>query len=181
MKKLLLITPLLFVLTSSSFAQPQKGDWMLGANVTPFRFKAAKFLSNRFSLGLDINPGFSHHISNMTTGFNFLFLPTARYYFVSYEGLKEKKFAFFTDVNAGGNFNYTKDGRNNTSATGTSFQAGIAPGLIYMINGNVSVDAAIRMNYYNNRPVNSSWVGTTTEFGIQVYLPGRKAKKTAAE
>ena len=73
MKKLLLITPLLFVLTSSSFAQPQKGSWLVGASIanggaavqpninSVFNFnispKAGYFLSNRLALGTGINFG----------------------------------------------------------------------------------------------------------------------------
>jgi len=154
---------------------------MLGANVTPFRFKAAKFLSNRFSLGLDVNPGFSYNPQSKNTGLNIMLLPSARYYFVSGEGLKEKKLAFFGDVNAGSAFSFAWDGQNSTSGTNTSFQAGVAPGLLYMINKNVSVDAGIRFNYYTQLSNSWSRLGTVTEFGLQVYLPGKKAKETSVK
>ncbi len=153
---------------------------MVGASVVPFRFKAAKFLSNRFSVGIDFNPGFSQRLSDDVSGFNLLLLPTARYYFVAKEGLKDKKIAFFTDFNIGTAISFSRDGKNKTSGWNSQLQAGIAPGLIYVVNKNVSVDAGLRINYYDNKSYSSSLISTTPEFGLQVYLPGRKGKKSTS-
>lgn len=181
MKKCTFVVIALILLSASvTYAQPKKGDWMVGVNVNPFSIKGGLFLSNRDVIGLDVWPAFSRNVQTKTTGFNLSVNAFVRHYFAPKEGMQSAKFYFFGDFSVGYQGSYNYDGFNKVGSTGGNMKTGIAPGIVYFINNRVSIDAALRLNYYADLK-NWSHVSTTPEVGIQVYLQGKKKATAAAE
>lgn len=175
MKKLLLLATVIPVLTATTAnAQPQKGDWLLGAKINPTALKGGYFISNRSVVGLDLSGGLSYQPQNKNLGVNFGAEATFRHYFAPKSGMQSRKFYWFGDVNAGYQFQY---GYNYTVSAGGStghLKTGLAPGLAYFVNDRISIDAALRTNLMANFERNWSHINTNPEFGIQIYLPGKK-------
>jgi hypothetical protein len=175
MKKLLLLIAVVPVITTTvANAQPQKGDWMLGAKVNPIALKGGYFLSNRFIAGIDVTPGFSYQPQNKNIGFNFGAEATLRYYFAPKTGMQAGKFYWFGDFNAGYELQYGHNYFSKSGGFSGHFKTGLAPGLAYFVNEKVSIDAALRTNLRGNFTRNWSHINTNPEFGIQIYLPGKK-------
>lgn len=175
MKKLLLLASAIPVLTSSFVhAQPQKGEWMVGAQVTPLSLKAGRFLSDRLMVGTELLINGTYSPAQKTIAANIGASPFIRYYFASYKGMKPNRFCFFGDVNFTVGYGFSVDKINNQKSSNDYYKTGIAPGLVYFINDKVSVDGAIRLNYYGIGNTGNNHIGTTYELGLQVYLPGKK-------
>lgn len=200
MKKLLLITPLLFVLTSSSFAQPQKGSWLVGASIanggaavqpninSVFNFnispKAGYFLSNRLALGTGINFGIGGSATTKQFAFNYGASPFLRYYFAKKEGMQVNKAYLFTEVSAGYNGTNYREGIAGGRYTSNMLQAGAGLGLAYFIAPNVSIEGLFKMNYatgVNRINTNVGQFRPSIGFGFQIYLRSKKEKATIAE
>lgn len=183
MKKLLLITGSLALISTSVFAQPRKGDWMVGAQVFPFEVKMGYFLSNRWILGTEVAPALSfYNNSNPVIAANISASPYIRYYFAGKEGMQTNKFYLFADYNFSYSYGFSRDLNGTVTASGGHFNTGIAPGTVYHITDRFSADAAIRVNCYGIGIANSGVnISTQYELGIQMYLKGRKKQSDVAE
>lgn len=180
MKKLLLFATIIPLISATAAnAQPRKGDWLLGARINPAAIKTGYFLSNRSVIGVDLSGNFSYQPQSKDLNFNIGADATFRHYFAPKSGMQPRKFYWFGDVNVGYQFRY---GYNYTVSAGGAtghFKAGLAPGLAYFVNERVSIDAALRTNLMANFERNWSHINTNPEFGIQVYLPGKKNQTKA--
>lgn len=175
MKKLLLIVASVAIVTSS-YAQPKKGDWMVGFNIFPQTFKAGKLLSNNFLLGVSLNAGFSQGIGVKQTYAFLTISPSLRYYFCAKEGLSANKFNFFADANFDISGNLTHNNTGKLAISKNYLGAGIGPGLQYMITDRVSTEGMMRLNYRGIGQPGNDQVATTFEIGLQVYLKGKNKK-----
>lgn len=177
MKKLLLLIAVIPVITTTvANAQPRKGDWMVGAKVNPIALKGGYFLSNRFIAGIDIVPGFNYQPHNKDINFSLGAEATFRYYFAPKTGLQSGRFYWFGDFSAGYSLHYGHNYFSKTGGVNGALRTGIAPGLAYLINDKISIDAALRTTLNANFKDNWSLINTFPEFGIQIYLPGKKQR-----
>ena len=177
MKKLILTVASVAIVTSS-YAQPKKGDWMVGVQLFPISAKGGYFLSNRLVVGTELAPNAVYQPHNNVLSANISVEPYIRYYFSKREGLQANKFCFFADYNFSYSYGFSRDFKNKVGGSNDFITTGIAPGLVYLITDRVSADAAIRVNYYgigNAAPSNQQF-GTQYEVGMQVYLKGKKKK-----
>lgn len=91
MKKLVFATLLLSVLvTTTTFAQPRKGYWMVGANVVPVQPRAGYFVSDKLLLGAGLNVNVGGSPGNNVFSASLGFAPFAKYYFSGKEGLSAR-------------------------------------------------------------------------------------------
>lgn len=181
-KSTFVIIALILSSVSVAYAQPKKGDWMVGANIVPFSLKGGHFLSNRLLVGTELLMNGSYAPAKKVIAANIAASPYIRYYFLPKDGMKAHRFYFFGDVNFTVGYGFSVDKINNQKGSNHYFKTGIAPGLVYFINDKVSVDGALRFNYYGIGAVGNDYsIGTTYELGIQVYLQGKKKATAAAE
>ena len=75
--------------------------------------------------------------------------PFLRYYFARSAGISPQKFYFFLEADAAYGYGFSKEYINNNKGHNSYLNAGIAPGIMYMVSKRVSVDAALRFNYLN--------------------------------
>lgn len=197
MKKLTLVcTASLLFAAISSYAQPRKGDWMVGANIANSSagvgpaatsyFSAnlnpsvGYFLSNRIAVGAGV--GLSYQRSGKYfNSFSSSIIPFARYYFTKKEGMQPKKLYFFGEVAAGagvGTSAYFDNGVKNRQI-GSILLSNAGVGLAYFILPNVSVEGTFKLNYnqpFNAPPGSRHSVIPSVGIGFQIYLPGKKGK-----
>ncbi|HEY9177852.1 MAG TPA: hypothetical protein VIN07_09190 [Flavipsychrobacter sp.] len=175
MKKLLLLATVIPVLaTTVAHAQPQKGDWLLGAKINPAAIKTGYFISNRSVIGVDLSGNFSYQPQGKDLNFNIGADATFRHYFAPESGMQPRKFYWFGDVNAGYQFHYGYSYATSSGVNSGLYRAGLAPGLAYFVNDRISIDAALRTNLIGNFSRNWSHLNAHPEFGVQVYLRGKK-------
>lgn len=194
MKKLLLLIAIISITSSVANAQPRKGDWMVGANITGvsgyvdpgishsfninFAPTAGYFFGNRLAAGTSIGLGYNQH-SIFGNSLSYGVSPFLRYYFSKKEGMELKRAYLFTDVSAGYN-GFTQNNKvSNTKITGNLLNAGAGLGLAYFITSNVSIEGLFKVNYYSG--TNSLMTGfaqfqPSLGIGFQIYLPGKKKK-----
>lgn len=177
MKKLFLLTTVLVVTSSVvTYAQPRKGNWMVGAKILPITLKGGYFLSDRFLMGLELGPHFSYQPQREETSFDLGASLFARYYFAPKGGMKPGRVYLFGDYNIGGRFHYYKDGITNVSGTRGQLVTGIAPGLAYNFNKWVAVEGALRANYLNDIKASSEYIWVAPELGLKIYPRGKRKK-----
>lgn len=87
------------------------------------------------------------------------------------------KFYLFGDFDAGYELQYSHNYFSKSGGFSGNFKTGLAPGLAYFINDRVSIDAALRTNLRGNFTRNWSHINTNPEFGVQIYLRGKKEAK----
>lgn len=183
MKKIaLLATIAILGFASVVNAQIQKGNVMLGGNITnlnfgldkpnPFTFnlnpKAAWFISDGIAIGGDVNLGLATSKgegTDVTYGVGAL----ARYY--GTKGLDDviKHSRFFGEVTAG-IAGRNISGSDNTNGLGFSF----GPGFAYFITPNIGLETLLKYN--GNVGFGSSAYAHNLGLGVgfQIYLSGRK-------
>lgn len=183
MKKCTFVVIALILLSASvTYAQPKKGDWMVGATIVPFSLKGGHFLSNRLLVGTELLMNASSAPSRKVIAANIAASPYIRYYFSPKDGMKANRFYFFGDLNFTVGYGFSVDKINNQKGSNEYFKTGIAPGVVYFINDKVSVDGALRFNYYGIGDVGNSYsIGTTYELGVQIYLRGKKKADMVVE
>lgn len=201
MKKSLVLLLILIYATQKSYAQPRKGDWMVGANIANsnagLRAGSAHlninlnpsggyFLSNRVVVGTSVGLNYSKYANNFSS-YGGSIKPFARYYFSKKEGMQPKKLYLFGEASAGIGVGSSRFNNNNGVTerhTNTSFLSSAGLGLSYFIIPNVSVEGTFNMNYnssLNNQPITSDNIYPTLGIGFQIYLPGRKKVRAQEE
>lgn len=167
MKNVFTATALLISL--ASFAQTEKGDWMVGGNVgfrtnknnSSFNFSpnAGYFFANNFVAGASIKTIFDKtgDIKNSTAGIG----PFARYYF----GQGNFKPFAVTELN------YlllaTKYNGNKTTTNGFGYLLGV--GAAAFISQDVAFEGIFGYNYSRFASASSN-TGVSLNFGLQVYI-----------
>ncbi|MGV8879343.1 MAG: outer membrane beta-barrel protein [Sphingobacteriaceae bacterium] len=186
MKKItLLATVAIFFFATAVNAQIQKGNVMIGGNITNLNFgldkpnpftinlnpKAAWFISDGIALGGDVNFGLATSKgegTDVTYGVGAL----GRYY--GTRGLDDviKHSRFFSEVTvgiAGRNIS----GSDNTNGLGFSF----GPGFSYFITPNIGLETLLKYNgnvgFGNSVYAHNIGLGV----GFQIYLPGKSTAK----
>lgn len=201
MKKLTIATVLCTLFTTVSFAQPRKGDWMVGAglaaanaditpnvntnfNVSLFP-KAGYFVGNRLAIGTGTGLSFSMHTSAKQYVLGYSISPFARWYFAEKEGIKPKKAYVFTELDLGYRGSTFIDKPNDRRYNSDLIQAGLGVGAAYFIVPNVSLEGLFKMNHrtgVRNAPANFNHFSPSISLGFQIYLRGRnKSKNTENE
>lgn len=195
MKKLILASVLLTSLvTTTAFAQPKKGSWMVGADIagaaasnpgggnmlfhaalTP---KAGYFLTNRLVAGTSLNMGLA--VGKKQYALAYGISPFLRYYFAKKDGVQLKKINFFSEVSAGYLGNSYVDKVNDMKFQNNNFSASAGIGAAYFITPNVSLEASYNLNYYSPFKVNSNinQLQQGLKVGFQIYF-NRKNKDNA--
>lgn len=200
MKKVLLLACVFILIsTSAIYAQPEKGDWMVGASLVnangyinstvPHQFSfnlnpsAGYFLSNRVAIGTGLNLGYGV-FGSRNYFLNVGLSPFARYYFVPKEGMQAKKLFLFGELSTQvGVTNYV-DKVGNINTTNSGFNAGVGAGLGYLIAPNVSIEGLLKINHYSSfQGVSNQPFGLQPSLGIgfQIYLRGKKKAAAVTE
>jgi len=174
MKKIVLNLFTLLLLASVANAQTDKGDWMVGGNMTinttkgnsefAFQPSAGYFFANNFVAGGQFILNFSKQedtkYSTLAAG------PFARYYFnISNSAFKPFLHADFSV----GSTSVQIAGLDKTSTTTTSFFIGA--GGAYFINSNVALEALAGYNRIKIETYDPS-NGFIFRIGFQVHLLG---------
>lgn len=176
MKKITLIT--LFISTVGGFnvaAQPEKGSWMIGADIqnSP-TFKAGKFVSNKLLLSANIMP-----VANFNRLYSNMYLNVSsglRYYFASKKGIQAQKMYPIAEVDLGVGYQIGKMNGNFMTSMGVDVSAGAGAGLEYFVNDRISVNGLLKASTYSiGRGASSQanlYVRPTV--GAQIYFRGKK-------
>lgn len=190
--KLTIAMMALFV-SSATVAQTQKGNLMVGSDITDFGFtfqkastrfnfnlnpKLAYFIKDDLALGAYVNFGLSTGGgvgSDVSYGVGAL----ARYYIhdKNVEKLEfSKRVRFFLEANAG------FGGQNPASGASTNgVQLGIGPGLSYFITPNVALDALLKYDLIVGGGNSTTSQNLSFGLGFQIFLPTSKAKQIMRE
>jgi hypothetical protein len=189
MKKNFVIVMCLFVFCSikSSYAQIQKGNVMIGADIASLNLslntgsnfsaqlnpKAAWFVQDNIALGGFVTFGLSTS-KGSGTSVNYGIGPLARYYINDVHLNPVQHARFFLEGTVGI--------QGNNPAVGESTNGlglGVGPGLAYFVTANVGLEALLKYEGivgFGSRPTSSNLIA---EFGFQIYLPGKTVEKAA--
>lgn len=175
MKKLLLLTIGMTTLSASQlYAQPKKGDKVLGVDMLPIVFKGGYFFSDRFMAGVSLNPGGTFSFRAKDIDVNIFPGVFARYYFAGKEGMKINSFYFFLDAKAAFRYSYSRDINTKRSFTNTDIRAGFAPGITYIASRNISLNGSLAATLYNDFNNSYSHINIAPEVGVQLNIRGKR-------
>ncbi|TWW01289.1 outer membrane beta-barrel protein [Chitinophaga pinensis] len=195
MKKIRLLTLALIALFigSTAFAQTQKGNLMVGSDITDFGFnfqkestifhvtvnpKLAYFIKDDLALGAYVNLGVQTTGGN-GTNVDYGVGALARYYFQDKNIRKmefSKRVRFFGEANAG------FGGSNPASGASTNgVQLGVGPGLSYFITPNVALDALVKYDVIIGGGNSTTSHQLNFGLGFQIFLPTAKARAIMRE
>ena len=188
MKKIL-ITGLGLCMLTASFAQTQKGNVLIGAdlsniglnfqkgntqfilNINP---KAGWFVRDNLAVGGDVNIGLN--TQKGATSFSYGIGAFGRKYYGAEVTNLARTAKWFLEANAGiSGLNIT--GTNLVTSNTNGFKVGIGPGYSYFISQNIALEALAKYNltvgFGNSTTVNNISLG----LGFQIYLPGNRVKQ----
>lgn len=192
MKKLI-FTGILAVagLTSTTNAQIQEGNWMVGSSILSSNFglntgggysiglqpKAAYFIKDNVAVGGYVNLGISKVTNGSPTRFDYGVGALGRYFLSPGEKgvdnlLNHGRWFFEGNLGVGGS-----SVENGNSTTGLDF--GVGPGYSYFITPNIGVEGLVKyqgQSGFGNEGLNSN---ITFNVGFSIYLPTSKAKAVA--
>lgn len=191
MKKIILTTITTVLGTTAVFAQPQKGDWMVGAGIangqaylqTPgynqFNVQLTPlggyFAGNRIALGTGVGLGYAAGRGAHSLGYSIS--PFARYYFAGKQGIQLQKPVLFAEASMALHGYSAVDKINNWRYSDMGLSGGAGVGLAYFINQHVSVEGLFKLNsrytYHNNV---GRGVTPSLGIGFNIYLKGKKRK-----
>jgi len=178
MKKIVLSLLAVVVMSTLVNAQTDKGDWMVGGNMTINTTKgnsefsllpsAGYFFANNFVAGAKFNVGFATEDEKKTTSLGVG--PFARYYI----NIKDSQFKPFFEAdwsisNESSKFQGVKD-----SYTVTNFFLG--GGVAYFINSNVALEALAGYNRSKVETLDPT-NGFAFRIGFQVHLLGHEVAR----
>jgi hypothetical protein len=188
MKKISIITVLSFF-TSIAFSQTQKGNVLIGANLsnislnfqkgnTQFGFnltpKAGWFIKDNTLLGAEVNLGLA--TQKGATSVNYGVGGFGRKYFGSEASSLTKTTKWFLEANAG-IYGTNLSGDNIISTSTNGLGVGAGPGIAYFLSQNIALEALAKYNItvgFGNSTTNNN-----LEFGLgfQIYLPGKRVEQ----
>ena len=174
-KKMLFVVALCFVSMTAVFAQTEKGDWLVGGNVSlntasentlvTISPSAGYFFLNNFAAGALVS--YSHSKTGVIRSTSFAVGPVARYYF----GKMENPFRTFVigDITFGSNKSV-----NGTTTTVNSSNYLLGVGGAYFINGNVALETIAGYSHSKLKDIDGSG-GFALNIGFQVYINRHQA------
>jgi outer membrane protein W len=175
-KKTFFVVALFFVSASAVFAQTEKGDWLVGGNlslntanqntVITVAPSAGYFFLNNFAAGALVNLNYRKTGVNKST--DFAIGPVARYYF----GKMENPFRPFVigDIT----FGSTKLKNGGATSTVNSSNYLLGAGGAYFINGNVALETIAGYAHTKLKDIDGSG-GFALNIGFQVYINRHQA------
>lgn len=195
MKKIRLLTLALVAVFfgSTATAQTQKGNLMVGSDITNFGFnfqkestifhfdlnpKLAYFIKDDLALGAYVRFGLETTGGN-GTNVNYGVGALARYY-VHDENVRKLEFSkrvrFFGEANVG------FGGSNPANGASTNgVELGVGPGLSYFITPNVALDALLKYNVIIGGGNSTTSHNLGFGLGFQIFLPTAKARAIMRE
>lgn len=185
MKKLTFTLLVVFCCVCSTHAQIQKGNLMVGGDITQlnlslntgtnFSFtldpKAAWFIKNNFALGAYVN---FQLITAKGAGstINYGVGPLARYYISDQTIEVLRRSRFFLEGNVG------IQGTNpHVGASTNGLGIGFGPGLAWFVTSNIGLEALVKWNPiigFGSEPFSST---LTFGLGFQIYLPQSRIQR----
>jgi len=185
MKKNYLILLLAVCICSTAFGQLQRGNVLVGGEISNFRFdlgegknfsmtinpKAAWFIQDNFAAGPYLNFGLST-AKGLGTDINYGLGIFSRYY-VNREQvnlLRHTRLFFEGNVGIEG---FNPDQGDNTNGLGL----GIGPGIAYFITPNIGLEALVKYNGivgFGSSPTSNL---LNLGIGFQIYLPSTRIKE----
>lgn len=187
MKKSLAILTTLLIVYSTTNAQIQKGNVMVGGDISQldlslnsghnFTFnldpKAAWFIQDNIAIGGYVNFGLAT-AKGAGSDISYGIGPLARYYINDPKVNPLRHARFFLEGNVG------IEGRNphvgdNTNGLGL----GIGPGLAYFITPNIGLEALLKYRGIVGFGSNPTSSDITLGFGFQIYLPKSRVERAA--
>ncbi len=188
MKKISIITALVFT-ASIAFGQTQKGNILIGANLsnislnfqegnTQFGFnltpKAGWFIKDNTALGVEVNLGLS--TQKGATSVNYGVGGFGRRYFGNEASRLTRTTKWFLEANAG-IYGTNLSGDNITSTSTNGLGVGAGPGIAYFLSENIALEALAKYNltvgFGNSTTNNNIGIG----LGFQIYLPGKRVEQ----
>jgi hypothetical protein len=195
MKKFSTLTTAMVALfiSTAAVAQTQKGNLMVGSDITDFGFtfqkastrfnfnlnpKLAYFIQDDLAIGAYVNFGLSTS-NGAGSDVNYGVGALARYYLHD-KNVKKLEFSkrarFFLEANAG------FGGQNPASGASTNgVQLGIGPGLSYFITPNVALDALLKYDLIVGGGNSTTSQNLGFSLGFQIFLPTAKAREIMRE
>ena len=189
MKKLLFTMLAAAGIAGAANAQIQKGNVLVGANITNISFaldkpnafalsinpKAAWFIQDGLALGGDVQLGVEAPGKGLGTTINYGIGALGRYY--GSKGANElvNHSRFFAEATVGIN-GRNLSGGGSTNGLGLSF----GPGFAYFITPNIGLETLLKYNGVVGFGSSAYAHGLNLGVGLQVYLPGRATAKKVA-
>ncbi|GAA0539205.1 outer membrane beta-barrel protein [Chitinophaga japonensis] len=180
---------------TAAVAQTQKGNLMVGGNISNFGLDFLDGGGTRFSM--DITPKVAYFIKDDLAlgGYAKMGLVTAKdagtttqygigalgRYFIQDSRVRKLEFSrrarFFLEANAG----FGGSSNSNTDASTTGLDIGFGPGLAYFITPNVALEALLK--YELTVGFGSATTSNRLNLGVgfQIYLPTAKAREIIRE
>jgi hypothetical protein len=178
---------------STATAQTQKGNLMVGSEITDFGFnfqkestifhfdlnpKLAYFVQDDLALGAYVRFGIETTDGN-GTNVNYGIGALARYY-VRDQNVRKLEFSkrvrFFGEANAG------FGGSNPANGASTNgIELGAGPGLSYFITPNVALDALLKYNVIIGGGNSTTSHNLNFGLGFQIFLPTARARAIMRE
>lgn len=192
MKRKILTAAFAFFLTASAFAQTQKGNVIVGGDLSNL---GLDFQDGNTTFSLNLSPKAAWFIHDNTAigGYVNLGLTTQKgATYVSYGiGALGRKYLgdastnltrttkWFLEANAG--INGINTSYNGTSSNTNGLGVGFGPGLAYFVTSNVALEALAKYNltvgFGNSTTNNNIGIG----LGFQIYLGGKQVKQLAKD
>ncbi|NSL90239.1 outer membrane beta-barrel protein [Chitinophaga solisilvae] len=192
--RLLTLVALGLMLGSTVNAQIQKGNIMIGADLSNFNVDFQKN-NTKFSMGITPKVGWFIKDGLAVGGYVNFILNTAKgagtqttygvgafgRYFVEDKNVRKLEFSkrtrFFLEANAG--FGGSSNSVGSTSTTGLDL--GVGPGIAYFITPNVSLEGLLKYNLTVGFGSSTTSNRLNLGIGFQIYLPSAKAKQIYRE
>lgn len=200
MKKNLLVTAVLSIVSLSAIAQPEKGNTFIGLGITNMspapqglgdvtlnrKFivpKVGYYLNKHVAIGTSLF--FTGSIlPDKSLSYNVGIRPFVRYYFLGNRQKENKKAFWFLEANAGMNRSAYKNFSYNYASHDNYLNYGLAAGVSYFVTPDISIEALLRVDAYqgthneNNDNLRSSFsIQPMGEIGVNFNLRGRKKSK----
>lgn len=171
-----------------TFAQTQKGYYIIGAQLAGMDLN---FQNKSTSFGLELTPQVAWFVKdNMAIGgyvtlglqtskgytsFDYGIGALGRYYIADKATQITSKTKFFLEANAGISGNNTKIGGSSTNTNGLGL--GFGPGLAYFITDNVALEGLIKYNLAVGFGNSTTTNNIHFNLGFAIHLPGSKLKE----
>ncbi|MBC7417486.1 MAG: hypothetical protein H7325_04955 [Pedobacter sp.] len=186
MKKLLFTIFAAAAIAFSADAQIQKGNVLIGANISNVNFaldkpnafsfninpKAAWFIQDGLALGGDVNFGIATQGKGLGTDINYGIGALGRYYGSTGANEVVKHSRFFGEATVGIS-GRNLSGGGSTNGLGFSF----GPGFAYFITPSIGLETLLKYNGVVGFGSSAYAHNLNLGVGFQIYLPGRSTVK----
>ncbi|MFA4868752.1 MAG: hypothetical protein WC623_11160 [Pedobacter sp.] len=185
MKKLIFTIVLGSVMAFGANAQIQKGNVMIGANLSDIKFgldkpnvftfnvspKAAWFVQDGLAIGGEVNLGIATQ-KGSGTDFNYGVSALGRYYGETGANEIVKSSRFFGEATVGVQ-GYNPSGGGSTNGLGFSF----GPGFTYFVTQTIGLEALLKYNGVVGFGTSAYAHNIGIGVGFQIYLPGKSTAR----